>query len=98
MLALTKLCALLSVVASASASLVFHEARSAPPSGFVSKGPAPADQTLELRIGLTSSNIDGLHDKVTSMTTPGSADFRQWLSAGMLHLSDISACHTHFSL
>ncbi|KIP02046.1 hypothetical protein PHLGIDRAFT_79697 [Phlebiopsis gigantea 11061_1 CR5-6] len=77
----SKLLALLSVVACASASLVFHEARAAPPKGFVSRGTTSEDQTIELRIGLASTNIDGLHDKLMSVSTPGSAEFRQWLSA-----------------
>lgn len=80
----SKLLALLSVVACASASLVFHEARAAPPKGFVSRGTTSEDQTIELRIGLASTNIDGLHDKLMSVSTPGSAEFRQWLSAGTL--------------
>lgn len=77
-----RLLALLSVFATVSASLVFHEARTAPPNGFVSKGPAPAYQSIELRIGLTSNNINGLQSKLMSISTPGSEDFRQWLSAG----------------
>ena len=81
-MALSKLLALLSVVAYASAALVFHEGRSAPPSGFVSKGAAPADQSITLRLALTSNNIAGLESKVMSISTPGSQDFRQWLSAG----------------
>ena len=83
MLAFSKLLAFLSVVATASAGLVKHEARNAPPSGFTSKGPAPTDQSIELRFGLASSNIQGLQSKLLSISTPGSQDFRQWLSAGM---------------
>ena len=82
MWSVSKLVALLSLALSTSAELVFHEARASVPSGFVSKGATPVDQTIELRIGLTSNDIDGLHDKVMSISTPGSADFRQWLSAG----------------
>lgn len=78
----SRLFALISVFATVSASLVLHEARSAPPNGFVSKGPAPADQSLELRVGLASNNIGGLQSKLMSISTPGSEEFRQWLSAG----------------
>ena len=80
----SQLLALLSVAACATASLVFHEARAAPPKGFVSRGTTSEDQTIELRVGLASTNIDGLHDKLMSVSTPGNAEFRQWLSAGTL--------------
>lgn len=83
---LSKLLALLGVVATATSSLVFHEGRAAPPSGFVSKGPAPANQPIELRIGLASNNIGGLEEKVISLSTPGTSDFRKWLSAGASYL------------
>lgn len=84
MRAFLKLFVLLSAAVSASATLVFHDARSAAPSGFVRQGTAPATQLLELRIGLASNNIDGLREKLMSVSTPGNAEFRQWLSAGRL--------------
>jgi tripeptidyl-peptidase I len=84
MFALSKLFALLFVVVHASATLVFHEGRAEPPSGFVSTGPAPADQSITLRVALTSNNIAGLENKLNSISTPGSKEFRQWLSAGVL--------------
>ena len=83
----SQLLALLSVAACATASLVFHEARAAPPKGFVSRGTTSEDQAIELRVGLASINIDGLRDKLMSVSTPGNAEFRQWLSAGTLLLS-----------
>ncbi|KAJ7107680.1 family S53 protease-like protein [Mycena epipterygia] len=61
-------------------SMVLHERRAAPPAGFTSQGAAPASEMLTLRIGLTSNNIDGLQDQLMSVSTPGSTDFRQWLS------------------
>ena len=73
---------LLSVVASTTGALVPHESRVAAPKGFVSQGAAPTDQIIEFRLGLKSNNINGLHDKLMSISTPGNADFRQWLSAG----------------
>jgi tripeptidyl-peptidase I len=90
-LALSKLLAFLSVVAVVSASLVLHEGRTAPPYEFTSTGPAPADQSITLRVALTSNNIAGLESKLGSISTPDSKDFRQWLSAGMLH--GHSLCH-----
>lgn len=82
MWALAKLLVLFSVVASSTGSLVPHESRTAAPKGFVNQGAAPSDQVIEFRLGLKSNNIDGLHDKLMSISTPGSEDFRQWLSAG----------------
>ena len=40
------------------------------------------DHTIDFRIGLTSSNIGGLQNKLMSISTPGSQTFRQWLSPG----------------
>ncbi|KAJ7731324.1 family S53 protease-like protein [Mycena maculata] len=80
-MALNKLLAILSIVAAASAgSMVLHESRAAAPSSFVSQGAAPADGMLTLRVALTSNNIAGLEAKLTSVSTPGSSEFRQWLS------------------
>ncbi|KAJ7888878.1 family S53 protease-like protein [Mycena olivaceomarginata] len=73
-------------VASAG-SMVLHERRAAPPAGFTSRGAAPASEMLTLRVGLASNNINGLQDHLVSVSTPGSTDFRQWLSA-----DDVKAC------
>ncbi|KAF7377283.1 Family S53 protease-like protein [Mycena sanguinolenta] len=48
--------------------------------GVAFAGAAPAGQMLTLRVGLTSNNINGLQDKLESVSTPGSTDFRQWLT------------------
>ncbi|KAJ7731300.1 family S53 protease-like protein [Mycena maculata] len=80
-MALSKLLAVLSIVAAASAgSMVLHESRAAAPSSFVSQGAAPADDMLTLRVALTSNNVAGLEAKLMSVSTPGSSEFRQWLS------------------
>ncbi|KAJ7713056.1 family S53 protease-like protein [Mycena metata] len=72
----------LSIAGVASAGgMVLHEWLTAPPAGFTSQGAAPASEMLTLRIGLTSNNINGLQDHLLSVSTPGSTDFRQWLSA-----------------
>jgi tripeptidyl-peptidase-1 len=60
--------------------MIVHESRAAVPVGFVSKGAAPADEMITLRVALASNNIAGLEDKLMSVSTPGSPDFRQWLS------------------
>jgi tripeptidyl-peptidase-1 len=71
----------LSVVAVVSAgTLNLHERRSAPPAGFTSQGFAPASEMLTLRVALASNNVAGLQDKLMSISSPGSSDFRQWLS------------------
>lgn len=76
-----KLLSFLSVVVAASAGpMVLHERRTAVPSGFVRHGAAPANQTITLRVALTASNVGGLEEKIASLATPGSPDFRQWLS------------------
>ncbi|KAJ6535711.1 family S53 protease-like protein [Mycena capillaripes] len=74
--------AVLSVVvaASAPARTVVHERRLAVPHGFVRKGAAPANDMLTLRVALASNNVAGLEAKLASLATPGSAEFRQWLS------------------
>ncbi|KAK7042012.1 family S53 protease-like protein [Favolaschia claudopus] len=78
---LCRLLSLLSVAVVASAgSLVLHEHRTHAPSGFSSKGPTSDTHVLTLRFGLASHNTAGLQEKLLSISTPGNADFRQWLS------------------
>ncbi|KAJ7764320.1 family S53 protease-like protein [Mycena metata] len=77
---LSRLLTTLSIVAVSAARMVVHESRSAAPSGFVSHGAAPTDNILTLRVALAPNNIAGLEEKLTSLSTPGSSEFRQWLS------------------
>ncbi|KAJ6467885.1 family S53 protease-like protein [Mycena sanguinolenta] len=77
----SRLLTLLSVVVAASAaSMVLHERRAAAPAGFVRVGAAPASEMITLRVGLTSNNVAGLEAQLNSIATPGSSNFRQWLS------------------
>ncbi|KAJ7230048.1 family S53 protease-like protein [Mycena pura] len=70
----------LSVVAAVSAgSTVLHESTAAP-AGFTPQGAADPTETITLRVGLAPNNIAGLQEKLMSISTPGSSDFRQWLS------------------
>ncbi|KAJ7864003.1 hypothetical protein B0H14DRAFT_2574659 [Mycena olivaceomarginata] len=62
-------------------SLVLHESHPAAPGGFVSHGSTPADEVFTLRITLTSNNITSLESKLVSLSTPGSAEYGQWLLA-----------------
>ncbi|KAJ7830620.1 family S53 protease-like protein [Mycena olivaceomarginata] len=80
-MAFSKLLTVLSIVVAASAaSMVLHERRTAVPSGFVRRGAAPANEMITLRVGLKSNDAAGLEAKLRSVSSPGSSDFRQWLS------------------
>ncbi|KAJ7464250.1 family S53 protease-like protein [Mycena galericulata] len=78
------LVSLFSIFAAASAApsrnMVVLEQRTTVPSGFFSQGAAPADYILSLRVGLAANNLAGLEARLTSLSTPGSPEFRQWLS------------------
>ncbi|KAF7378256.1 Family S53 protease-like protein [Mycena sanguinolenta] len=77
----TRLLTLLSIVVAASAaSTVLHERRAAAPAGFARVGAAPASEMITLRIALASNNVTGLEDQLRSIATPGSSNFREWLS------------------
>lgn len=76
-----KLLAVLSLgIVTSAGSMVLLEQRTAAPTGFVRQGAAPANNTLTLRVALTSNNVAGLQEKLRSIATPGTSDFRQWLS------------------
>ncbi|KAJ6505308.1 family S53 protease-like protein [Mycena sanguinolenta] len=75
-----KLANFLTIISVVSGSLVVHESRSDAPAGFFSQGAAPAVDVLTLRFGLAPNNISGLQERLVSISTPGSSDFRQWLS------------------
>ncbi|KAJ7712109.1 Pro-kumamolisin, activation domain-containing protein [Mycena olivaceomarginata] len=80
-MAFSALLRFLSLVAGVTAGdMVLHESRSALPAGFASQGFVPASEMLTLRVALASNNITGLQDKLMSVSSPGSPDFRQWLS------------------
>ncbi|KAI0040880.1 subtilisin-like protein [Auriscalpium vulgare] len=57
-----------------------HEHRDAVPNGFTSKGPAPGDTVLKLRIALKQTDIAGLQDVLMDVSTPSSANYGQHLS------------------
>ncbi|KAJ7252344.1 family S53 protease-like protein [Mycena haematopus] len=80
MLAPSKFLAVLSLAAVSAGRMVLHESRAVAPPGFVSQGVAPADDIITLRVALAPNNIGGLQDKLMSLSTPGSSEFRQWLS------------------
>ncbi|KAK6966626.1 family S53 protease-like protein [Favolaschia claudopus] len=75
------LSSILSLAAAAHAGkLVLHEITAKVPSGFISHGPPDDAHLITLRFGLASNNIAGLHEKLLSISTPGSADFRKWMT------------------
>jgi tripeptidyl-peptidase-1 len=80
MIPLRAFLAVLSFIAASAGRTVVHESRAAAPNGFISQGAAPADEALTLRFALAANNLAGLEAKLTSLSTPGSSEFRQWLS------------------
>ncbi|CAK5281067.1 unnamed protein product [Mycena citricolor] len=66
-------------VAAAKGLTVLHT-RTSVPSGFVNHGPAPVNDQLTLRFGLAHTDAAGLQTKLQEVSTPGNANFRQWLS------------------
>ncbi|KAK7052662.1 family S53 protease-like protein [Favolaschia claudopus] len=77
----SKLLALLSPLCVLPAnSMILHERRTVVPAGFVRQGIAPADEQITLQVALKSNNLAGLEKKLRLAATPGSSNFRQWLS------------------
>jgi tripeptidyl-peptidase-1 len=60
--------------------MIVHNSRRAPPTGFASNGPALAEETIDIRIALTSNNMTGLEDALYDVSTPTSANYRKFLS------------------
>jgi tripeptidyl-peptidase-1 len=74
------LLAFLSILSVASERMVVQHSRLSAPAGFVSQGAAPATETLNICLALASNNLAGLQQKLVSVSTPGSSEFRQWLT------------------
>ncbi|KAJ6584337.1 family S53 protease-like protein [Mycena capillaripes] len=79
-MAFSKLLSFLLFATAAAGRMVVHESRHAAPAGFVKEGVAPADQEITLRFALTSKDLAGLQNKLVSISTPGSPEFRRWLT------------------
>ncbi|KAJ6504169.1 subtilisin-like protein [Mycena vitilis] len=80
-MALRKVLYVLALTAAASeGKTVLHERRVAAPAGFIRVGAAPGSEVVSLRVALAANDVAGLRDKLMSIATPGSSDFRQWLS------------------
>lgn len=67
-----------------------HEKRDAVPAGYVSKGLAPANQVLNLRLALAPRNITGLEAVLYAVSTPGSAQYKQYLTQDEVRFSSPS--------
>lgn len=63
-----------------SDTMVIHNSRAAAPQGFRSEGPAPADKTVNIRIALQSNNVAGLEAALMDVSTPTSANYRNFLT------------------
>lgn len=62
--------------------LVAHESIPCAPNGFTRLTSALTNQTLNLRIALSNSNMSGLEDMLYAVSTPGSPLYGQHLSKG----------------
>jgi len=72
--------ALLSIASPVADTMVIHNSRQAAPVGFKASGPAPSEQTIDIRIALASNNIAGLEAALYDVSTPSSANYRKFLS------------------
>jgi subtilase family serine protease len=84
--------ALLSLASLCSAGMVLQEHVAAPPSGFVSKGAAPAENTITIQLALASNNMQGLQDKLLSISDPANPEFRQWLTQDQVCYHSVILC------
>ncbi|KAI0675073.1 family S53 protease-like protein [Trametes maxima] len=57
-----------------------HDARSAAPHGYQATGAPNPDTVLSLRLALKQSDPTGLVDKLYDVSTPGSSNYRKFLS------------------
>lgn len=69
------------MIAVSARRMVVHESLAAAPGSFVNQGAAHVTDMLTLRFALAPNNIAGLQAKMMSISTPGSSEHRQWLSA-----------------
>ncbi|KAF8169745.1 family S53 protease-like protein [Mycena galopus ATCC 62051] len=79
-LALLSILSVASGLSVASERMVVQHSRLSAPTGFVSQGAAPATEILNIRLALASNDLAGLQQKLVSVSSPGSSEFRQWLS------------------
>ena len=74
------LAVLSALIAVCSGAMIVQHRRASIPSGFVSNGPAPADDSIALRVALAANNVAGLEEKLMSISDPASAEYGQFLT------------------
>lgn len=84
--------ALLSSTTVWAASHIVHEKRDSVPAGFTLLSPAPAEQTLNMRINLAMSDQAGLQAALDQASSPTSATFREWLTKEQVRYALYLAC------
>lgn len=65
----------------AASALVSHESLATLPSGWNQVGTPAADTNIQLSVGLTLENIEQLESHLQSVSTPGSANYGQFLDS-----------------
>ena len=60
--------------------MIVQHARQSVPNGFVQDGPAPSTESITIRMALASTDMDGLQQKLLSISDPSNAEYGQWLS------------------
>jgi tripeptidyl-peptidase-1 len=61
-------------------NVLVHEQRQSVPNGFVSRGAAPLDKTLSLRIQLAQTDMEGLERALYDASMPTSSFYGQYLT------------------
>jgi tripeptidyl-peptidase-1 len=77
---LKHLAALFPLLVGVHCEFVLLERRNNPPSGFSRVGSPPASDILSFRLALAQSDIQGLHDTVYEISTPGNPRYGQYLT------------------
>ena len=85
-------CLGLAYAAPQRANFRVHEQVAAAPQGYTSVGPAPATQTVSLRIALAQNDAGGLVDALYSVSDPKSAKYGQHLSKAQVRMLDRPLC------
>jgi tripeptidyl-peptidase-1 len=75
-----RLAALGSLVSICSGAMIVQHQLNGVPSGFISNGPAPATETITIRLALTSTDMQGLEQKLFAVSDPRSAEYGQFLT------------------
>jgi tripeptidyl-peptidase-1 len=77
---LKHLAALFPLLVGVHCEFVLLERRNNPPSGFSRVESPPASDILSFRLALAQSDIQGLHDTVYEISTPGNPRYGQYLT------------------